>query len=151
MVGASELKLAVNYLEKEYSVSQRRACKVLDAPRSVIRYVPVLNDDEVIKNKILKIAEKRPRFGSPRIHQMLLREGVSINHKRTERLYDELHLSLRKKKTRKRFKSEVRLEPHLPTKRTKSGPWILFMTPLPRGEKSEVSLLQIFLQESHQP
>ncbi len=149
MVGASDLKLAVNYLEKEYSVSQRRACKVLDAPRAVIRYVPVPNDDEEIKSKILKIAEKRPRFGSPRIHQMLLRTGVVINHKRTERLYEELHLSLRKKKSRKRFKSEVRIAPNLPPAKNEVWTMDFVHDALASGRKIRgLTIVDIFTRES---
>ena len=41
------------------------------------------------------------RFGSPRLHIMLKREGLVINHKRTERIYSEEGLALRKKRRRK--------------------------------------------------
>ena len=42
------------------------------------------------------------------IHVMLRREGHRINHKRTERIYRELGLSLRRKRRKKRFRSETR-------------------------------------------
>src|SRR5207249_2088777 len=51
--------------------------------------------------KIRELALKRHRFGSPRIHVLLRREGVMINHKRTERIYREEGLSLRKRRRRK--------------------------------------------------
>jgi hypothetical protein len=48
------------------------------------------------------LAEQRHRFGAPRLHVLLRREGHQINHKRTERLYREEGLSLRLKKRKKR-------------------------------------------------
>ena len=47
------------------------------------------------------MARQRRRFGCPRIHLMLRRAGLVINHKRTERLYREEGLSLRKRKRKK--------------------------------------------------
>jgi len=47
------------------------------------------------------LAEQRKRFGSPRLHILLKREGLVINHKRTERIYREEGLALRKKRRRK--------------------------------------------------
>ncbi len=113
MVGAKEQKLAVEYVQKAHNVSERRACSVLNAPRTVVRYKPVDKGDEKIKTSIKEVVEKRPRFGAPRVHQMLRRRGIKINHKRTERLYKELGLSLKKKK-RKKYKSELRIEPDVP-------------------------------------
>ena len=47
------------------------------------------------------MAAERKRFGSPRLHIMLKREKLVINHKRTERIYREEGLSLRRKLRRK--------------------------------------------------
>ena len=48
-----------------------------------------------------ELAEQQKRFGSPRLHILLKREGLVVNHKRTERLYHEEGLALRKKRRRK--------------------------------------------------
>lgn len=50
-----------------------------------------------------EIAEKRRRFGSPRICVMLRRAGWHVNHKKVERLYAEEKLALRRRKRRKKF------------------------------------------------
>ncbi len=50
---------------------------------------------------MLELANDRRRFGSPRWHELLRREDLVQNHKRTERIYQEENLSLR---TRKRVK-----------------------------------------------
>lgn len=49
------------------------------------------------------IAEKRKRFGSPRIGVMLKREGWKVNHKKIERIYAEEKLALQRRKRRKKF------------------------------------------------
>jgi len=55
----------------------------------------------MIRKRLRELAEQRKRFGSPRLHILLKREGLVINHKRTERLYREEGLALRKKRRRK--------------------------------------------------
>lgn len=77
MVGAQEKKNVILYAQNEFKISERRSCKLFVAPRSSIRYQAVPNDDEEVKAKIISIAQNRPRFGSPRIHQMLLRKVES--------------------------------------------------------------------------
>lgn len=59
-----------------------------------------------------ELAALRRRFGSPRLHILLRREGLVINHKRTERIYGEEKLSLRVRKRRKRAPGlRVAMEP----------------------------------------
>ena len=48
-----------------------------------------------------ELAEKRKRFGARRLHILLRQEGLVINHKRTERIYREEHLALKKCTTKK--------------------------------------------------
>jgi putative transposase len=50
-----------------------------------------------------EIAEKRKRFGAPRIGVMLKRVGWKVNHKKVERIYAEEGLALRRRKRRKKF------------------------------------------------
>lgn len=64
------------------------------------------------------MAETRRRFGSPRLHVLLKREGLVVNHKRTERIYKLEKLSLRLKK-RKRRPAGVRIKLPMPQKPNK--------------------------------
>lgn len=66
-------------------------------------------DEQLVRTRLKELAQKRPRFGCPRLHVMLRREGIAINHKRTERIYGEEKLSLRRKTRRKRV-AALRLE-----------------------------------------
>jgi putative transposase len=58
--------------------------------------------DIKLKKRMRELAEKHRRFGSPRLHIMLKNEGLVKNHKRTERLYKEEKLMLKKNKGKKR-------------------------------------------------
>jgi putative transposase len=74
---------------------------VVGLPRASYDYKPVARDDAELREKIRELAHQRRRFGCPRIHLLLRRGGLVINHKRTERIYREEGLSLRKRKRRK--------------------------------------------------
>ena len=52
-----------------------------------------------------RIARRRPRFGSPRIHDALLKRGWEVNHKRVERLWREegMQVPRRQRKRRRSF------------------------------------------------
>jgi putative transposase len=55
-----------------------------------------------------EIAERKRRYGYRRIHIILNREGLVRNHKKTERIYREEGLSLKKRK-RKRIRTDQRV------------------------------------------
>lgn len=84
-------------------LSQRRACLLVNLWRSSFHYRSRRKDDGLLRRKIREIAEKRKRFGLPRIVVMLRREGWKDNHKRVERIYGEEKLSLRRRKRRKKY------------------------------------------------
>lgn len=63
-----------------------------------------------IRKRLRELAEKKRRWGCPILHDILRREGYVINHKKTERLYREEGLSLRRRKKRKKLAAQSRLE-----------------------------------------
>ncbi len=81
--------------------SIRKACLLVGLPRASYDYRPVAKHDDELREKIRELAHQRRRFGCPRIHLLLRREGLVVNHKRTERIYREEGLSLRKRKRKK--------------------------------------------------
>ena len=93
----------VEYIKQTHSLSERRACKLSSLDRSSFRYKPMPDKNLILRIRLRELAEQRRRFGAPRLHTMLRREGHLINHKRTERLYREEGLSLRLKKRKKRI------------------------------------------------
>jgi len=90
------------YVKAEHGYSERRACELLDMNRRTFRREPSADKDAALRARMREIAETRRRFGAPRLHIMLRREGLVVNHKRTERVYREEGLSLRLKKRNKR-------------------------------------------------
>lgn len=70
-------------LQLKFSVSQRRACDLLDQPRSSQRYAGQPQDEDPrLTKKILDLVRQRPRFGYRRIAVLLRRDGEVINNKR---------------------------------------------------------------------
>ena len=84
-------------------LSERRACLLVSLWRSSFQYVSRRPDDAELRQAMREIAEKRRRFGSPRICVMLRRQGWKVNHKKVERIYAEEKLALRRRKRRKKF------------------------------------------------
>lgn len=102
MVTPAVEREAVACLTQDYEVSQRRACQVVGCCRMTIRYASVRPDDAMLRDRMKAIAHERRRFGYRRIHVLLKREGVAVNHKRLFRLYREEKLCVRKRGGRKR-------------------------------------------------
>ena len=95
-------KQAVTYAVTSLGRSRRKACLLVGMTRASYDYRPVAADrDERLRERMRELAHQRRRFGSPRIHLLLQREGLVVNHKRTERIYREEGLSLRKRKRKK--------------------------------------------------
>lgn len=93
---------AVAHLCEAHGVSQRRACNVLQADRSSVRYQSKLVDDAGQREAIKRISKERRRFGYRRINVMLQREGIHMNHKKLRRIYTEEKLQVRRRGGRKR-------------------------------------------------
>lgn len=93
---------AVALLEQTYEMSERRACEVLGADRSSVRYVAKRADDGALRLRMKEIAHDRRRFGYRRLHVLLKAEGLVVNRKKTERLYREEGLKVRRRRGRRR-------------------------------------------------
>ena len=86
MVGLPAQREAITFLKNEFKVSERKACKAISIERSSIRYKKRLDKNLEIKARMIHWSEKRPRYGHPRIHEMILRDGFKVNHKRIYRI-----------------------------------------------------------------
>jgi hypothetical protein len=93
---------AAAHLSQIYAVSQRRACKVIGADRTAVRYRSRRPDDDAIRHRLRELAALRRRFGYRRLHILLDREGVRVNHKKLRRIYGEERLQVRRRSGRKR-------------------------------------------------
>ena len=102
MVTPAARREAVAHLRVAYEVSERRACSALGADRTSIRYRSSRPDDAVVRARLRELAAIRRRFGYRRLHILLTREGIVMNHKKLRRLYHEERLQVRRRGGRKR-------------------------------------------------
>ena len=100
-------------MTSEYEMSERHACGVIELHRSSCRYAAKPDGNDHLRDILKALAAARPRWGQDRLHVLVRRQGYRVNHKRTERLYRELGLSLRLRKRSKRA-SVVRVPAALP-------------------------------------
>lgn len=82
--------------------SQRRACGLVGIEPKTYRYASRRPNDGEVRRRLRVLACERRRFGYRRLHILLAREGVLLNHKRLFRLYREERLGVRKRGGRKR-------------------------------------------------
>ena len=69
-------------------VSERWACRVLEQVRKTQRHVPrVMDDEELLTQRIAELATQYGRYGYRRITAMLKSENWMVNHKRVERIW----------------------------------------------------------------
>jgi putative transposase len=102
MVTPAARREAVAHLQVAYGVSERRACAALGADRASVRYRSSRPDDAVARARLRELAAIRRRFGYRRLHILLRREGIVMNHKKLRRLYREERLQVRRRGGRKR-------------------------------------------------
>jgi putative transposase len=102
MVTPAPRREAAIHLHQVYGVSQRRACQAIGADRSSVRYQRRRPDDRAIGVRLREIAAVRRRFGYRRLHILLQREGLTLNHKKLRRIYTEERLQVRRRGGRKR-------------------------------------------------
>jgi putative transposase len=89
-------------LQTQFGVTQRRACRVVDQPRSTQRLKPPIpSDDELALRAFLReFSIRRPRWGWRRAAVAAKQAGWKANHKRIHRLWiaEGLRVPYRKRK-----------------------------------------------------
>ena len=73
------------YAMKEYGLSERQACKLLNLSRSVYRYQAKKENDEEIARRLLELAARKPRWGFGKMADYLKNAVHGWNHKRISR------------------------------------------------------------------
>src|SRR5215470_5182475 len=102
MVTPAVRREAVTQLRVGFEVSERRACTALGVDRSSVRYRSCRPDDGIARVRLRELAAVRRRFGYRRLHILMTREGLVMNHKKLRRLYREERLQVRPRSGRKR-------------------------------------------------
>jgi putative transposase len=138
----------VGYAQEQLGFSQRRACRLLSMARSTVRYRSRQQGDDALRARLRELAAQRPRFGYRRLHVLLRREGITVNHKRVERLYREEGLAVRRR-TRKSLKPIRRGRPALPQRANEQWALDFLQDALASGRKLRVlSIIDVFTREA---
>lgn len=94
---------------ESFGLSQRRASGLVGLHRNTLRYDARPDNDTELRERLKELSETKRRYGCGRLHLLVRREGLVVNHKRTERIYREERLTLRIRR-RKKLASQGRIE-----------------------------------------
>ena len=87
---------------ERFSISQRRACRLMAIDRSSARYqARRVGSEAGLRRMLEELAQNHPRYGYRRLWVELRRGGYAVNHKRVSRLYQQGRLKLRRKAGRR--------------------------------------------------
>ena len=99
----SRKRAAAAELQRQFAVSERRACRAIGQPRSSQRYRSRPRSDEPrLVKRMLQLVRRRPRFGYRRIAALLRAEGFRASNSRILRLWRREGLKVPVKKRKKR-------------------------------------------------
>jgi putative transposase len=99
-----KLREEVRWLGEHYQASQQRICELMEIAVSSYRYCST-RSDAALRERLVELARKKPRWGYRRLHILLTGSGERVNHKRVFRVYQEAGLAVRRK-ARKRLVRE---------------------------------------------
>ena len=95
MVGPAAKRAAVAHLQDTMGLSERRACSIASADRTMVRYRSCRPPDTELRARLRELANERRRFGYRRLFVLLRREGEPSGINRILRLYREEGLAVR--------------------------------------------------------
>jgi putative transposase len=136
-------------MRKSTSISVRRACWLVGLSRTVLAYArkpdPAAGR---LRDRLSELASTRRRFGYRRLHALLRREGVAVNHKRLYRVYREAGLSVQRRR-RRRGVSMPRQPLALPTGPSQVWSMDFVMDALDNGRRLKcLTIVDDFTKES---
>lgn len=87
----------VTHLTTTSALSIRQACRTLNLSRTVYHYCPDTTRDEPVILALQAVTERYPRYGFPKLFQVLRRQGYHWDHKRIHLIYCLLKLNFCRK------------------------------------------------------
>jgi putative transposase len=102
-VSPAKRRRAADEIQEELQVSERRACRVLEQPRSTQRRERLIRtDEEALRHQIIALACDYGRYGYRRITALLRNDGWRVNHKRVARIWRQEGLKVPQRQPRRR-------------------------------------------------
>ena len=87
--------------------SLRRACRVIGLSTATWRYQRRTNATNLaVLARLQAHAAERARFGYRRLHILLKRDGLAVNHKRLHRIYRAAGLQVRRRRRKRLTRAE---------------------------------------------
>jgi putative transposase len=80
-----KLRGEVRWLGEHYQASQQRFCELMQIAVSSYRYHST-RSDAALRERLVELARKKPRWGYRRLHILLHASGEQVNHKRVFRV-----------------------------------------------------------------
>jgi len=147
-VRPAQRRAAVQYAQAQCALSERRACQLVGMARSSVRYHSRRKGDDALRTRLCELAEQRPRFGYRRLHVLLRREGIVVNHKRIARLYRTEGLAVRQR-TRKSRPRIQRGRPPAPQRANEQWALDFLQDALASGRTIRLlSVIDVFTREA---
>lgn len=100
MVTAPARRLLVREMMSQ-GLSEHRALTVARMSASALRYAPRADRNVELRQRIVALAQRHKRYGVGMIYLKLRQEGMLVNYKRVERLYQDAKLQVRRRKRKK--------------------------------------------------
>ena len=102
MTSPAKKRRVLEEIVEKLKVSERRACKVLEQPRSTQRKKQKEKPDEAqLTEDIIKLSKDYGRYGYRRITALLKQQGWQVNHKRVERIWRREGLKIPQKQPKR--------------------------------------------------
>lgn len=108
----------MEYLTTIHSLSKRKACKVVEMPRSTATYTKKAKLDEPIIDCLNHLVEKHPAIGFWKCFLRMRKNNPGWNHKRVYRVYTQMKLNIRRR-ARKRLPARVKQSLFQPLEKNK--------------------------------
>jgi putative transposase len=139
----------VDYIVTHYSISQRRACRLVHQHRSIQWYRSRKDPQLALRARMREIARVRVRYGYRRIQVLLQREGWSVGKTRIYRVYREEKLQLRSKLPKRRKMVVTRRDVYVPKRPNQAWAMDFVSDQLVSGERFRaLTIVDVFTRES---
>jgi hypothetical protein len=105
-------------------LSERRSLQIVRMSASALRYQPVPDQNDALRERIVALAHRHRRYGAGMIYLKLRQAGLSVNHKRVEGCIPRLGCKCADVDAKRYgLESDIPWPGRLPP--TKCGQWIL--------------------------
>lgn len=101
MVTPTQRRVVVTSAMAAANLTERQACRYTGFARTTQRYRSVRANDAALREQLQTLAILRPRWGYRRLYRLLRREGLRVNRKRVQRVYQEAGLTVAKRKRKR--------------------------------------------------